>query len=378
MTIRSAKTIKAKGIFVIDPSWSFENALSTISIWYRPGSIIGGPQRNRQIESWGQLAGRTRALAEFDEAINNWGSATAFGRAHQITTRTLRGLREFFEALPDDHSKPRLGPGRTFGRWRLSYRLGAGGNADVWAARSDETTAAIKILRRPKGKPLDRFREEIAILDQLGAEPGILPKLDSALPKAPFTDTSAWLVLPLATPLLKSINESTSPSVLVDGVAQIATTMAKLHARGIAHRDLKPDNLYHWKGDWVISDFGIASFPGKTSLTSGNSKLGPLHFIAPEMLHFAESANGPKADVYSLAKTLWVLLAGEKFPPPGEHRSEIEQMQIGKWVALSNASALDEILEQATRYDPVKRISMGDLNTALREWLSNQPTDKPK
>src|SRR5437773_899221 len=143
---------------MIDPTWTFEEALANLSERYTPGSIIGGPQRNRQIEAWGQIAGRTRALAELDEAVNRYGSVTAFCKNNQITNRTLRGLRQFFEALPEDKQSLKLYPGQKFGKWQLRYRLGGGGNADVWAARAGTATAAVKILRRVRGKSLERFR----------------------------------------------------------------------------------------------------------------------------------------------------------------------------------------------------------------------------
>lgn len=84
------------------PEWSFEEALENISKLYYPGGITTGPQRNQQIAAWGQLVGRTRALAEFDLAIQQYGSLTKFGKKHQITVRTLKNLREFFEKLPND------------------------------------------------------------------------------------------------------------------------------------------------------------------------------------------------------------------------------------------------------------------------------------
>src|ERR1051326_152750 len=165
-------------MLIIDPSWSFQDALAEISRRYTPGSITGGPQRNRQIEAWGQIVGRTRALAELESTIKSHGSLSALGRAHRITGRTLSGLREFFMALPDDGRKARLYPGREFGAWSLIHRLGGTANADVWKARSGKRVAALKILRRTRGKSLERFRAEISILDRLGEEPGILPKLE--------------------------------------------------------------------------------------------------------------------------------------------------------------------------------------------------------
>lgn len=87
---------------LINKDWDFETAIAEISSVYRPGGITTGPLRNRQVESWGQLVGRTRALAEFDSAIKRYGSFSAFGREYSVTVSTLRHFREFFENLPDD------------------------------------------------------------------------------------------------------------------------------------------------------------------------------------------------------------------------------------------------------------------------------------
>jgi hypothetical protein len=87
---------------LINKDWDFETAVKEISKVYYPGGYTTGPLRNRQVEAWGQLVGRTRALAEFDAAIKRYGSRSAFGREYRVTLDTLRNFREFFENLPDD------------------------------------------------------------------------------------------------------------------------------------------------------------------------------------------------------------------------------------------------------------------------------------
>jgi nucleotide-binding universal stress UspA family protein len=87
---------------LINKDWDFETAVREISQVYYPGGMTSGQLRNRQVEAWGQLVGKTRALAEFDAAIKRYGSLSAFGREYRATLPTLRGFREFFENLPDD------------------------------------------------------------------------------------------------------------------------------------------------------------------------------------------------------------------------------------------------------------------------------------
>jgi len=92
----------------LDKRWTFEEALSKINCVYKPGGIMTGQVRNRQIESWGQLVGRTRALAEFKLAIEQHKSLRSFGRTYSIAPKTLQSLKKFFENLPDDLSKEDL------------------------------------------------------------------------------------------------------------------------------------------------------------------------------------------------------------------------------------------------------------------------------
>jgi hypothetical protein len=86
----------------INSEWSFEEALVNINQQYPPYGYVGPQLRNRQIESWGQLVGRTRALASYDLAVEKNRSLTSLGRTYRLTIKTLRCLRTFFENLPDD------------------------------------------------------------------------------------------------------------------------------------------------------------------------------------------------------------------------------------------------------------------------------------
>lgn len=350
---------------ILNPDWSFDEALAAITKEHPPGGYIGGPQRNRLIEAWGQIVGRNRALREFDQAVIAHGSLTALGRARRITVTSLRWLRDYYAALPlDPPQTDRLASGDVLGEWQLVHRLGGGANAEVWKVRSAQGVAAIKVLRRSRGRSLQRFRAEIDLLRELGDLKGILPMLDSD----GSGDPRPWLVMPLATPVLSLANNSVRGCVA--GVADVADTMAALHSRRIFHRDLKPDNLYSWNNHWVVGDFGIASFPGKAALTTGSGKLGPVHFIAPEMLNDPQNADGSAADVYSLAKTLWVLVTGQRYPPPGEQRQDVQQVRLETWVGHECIEDLNVVIEKCTRYAPADRCPMVEMRDDLRQWLA--------
>jgi serine/threonine protein kinase len=196
---------------------------------------------------------------------------------------------------------------------------------------------------------------------------GILPVIDSGLPARPSLAVPAWLAMPLAEPLSKS-PAIASLEALVEAFFEIAATLAQLARRGIAHRDIKPDNLFWFANRPAVGDFGLADFPGKEALTVSGRKLGPMFYIAPEMLNDPDTADGCPADVYSLAKSLWVMATGQTYPPPGEHRESVYGMRISTYLAHRKARYLDKLVSSCTAFDPDARPTMETVTERLKAW----------
>lgn len=267
--------------------------------------------------------------------------------------------------------------GDRIGDYTLVEELGSGGNADVWRATSkDGEQVALKILRttKPHREKYRRFEREVREHHRLSQEgfPGILPLLNYHLPEEPASDNPAWLVMPVAIELTRALGKRPSLEQVVSAVATISDTLARLHEKGIAHRDVKPGNFYRYRDEWVISDFGLIETQAddETSLTVGAQALGPRNFIAPEMLVRPDKADGQRADVYSLGKTLWALAAGIPIPPSGEHRPEFKKGLREFGVVHPRAFYLDRLIDQMTREPPEERPCMTDVAKALRTWAS--------
>lgn len=139
--------------------------------------------------------------------------------------------------------------GTKIGPWHLARFLGEGGHAEVWAcARNGEEERAVKILRdrRPDAVSYQRFRREIETHRQLGSRPDLVPMLDSHLPDEPNRRDRAWMSMPIAMPVREALTNAPL-EVVIEAVAAYAETLADLQARfGIAHRDVKPGNLYRY------------------------------------------------------------------------------------------------------------------------------------
>ena len=204
-------------------------------------------------------------------------------------------------------------PGMRLGAWKLTGRLGKGGNAAVWLGVDESGgRAALKILLKGRWgvESYARFRDEITIMELLDGRPGVMPLLDYSKPGKPTKDDIPWHAMPVAQPMHKVFGSATDVEDRVLAIAEIAHVLAELVEENFFHRDLKPQNLFLLDETWVLGDFGLASFEEKSPLTKTGDSLGSMRYAAPEMLTDAKNADYELADVYSLAKTLWAVAIG--------------------------------------------------------------------
>ena len=262
--------------------------------------------------------------------------------------------------------------GDRIGKWTLVDSLGKGGNAEVWRANDGETEVALKILNQRKvhSEPYQRFRLEIEAFRLIGDHDCIMPVLDEDLPESPSAERPAWLAMPIGFPLDSALSQSPLRDV-VAAITEIAETLADIGERlNVHHRDIKPSNLYLLDGYPVISDFGLVDLPESVELTQVGHPLGPRYFLAYEMIADSTSADPAPADVFSLAKTLWVLCVDQHWPPQGEQHASVEAYSIYKFRPHPLSHHLDELIERCTRHEPLKRPSMRDVANDLRAWLA--------
>ncbi|MGI8519012.1 MAG: protein kinase domain-containing protein [Actinomycetota bacterium] len=225
-------------------------------------------------------------------------------------------------------------------------------------------------MNQPRGERFQRFRHEVALLEKLDERPGPVPLVDCHLPSSPTRRDPAWLAMPIAESLKDHLGDERALEEVVSAIHEIASTLAALAGESIGHRDIKPRNLYWHNGRAVVGDFGLADFPGKDSITVEGRKLGPQYYIAPEMLSDAARASPHPADVYSVAKTLWVLATGQNYPPPGEQRRDTSAVMLSTYIDHPHAHLLDGLIEDATRYDPGMRPDMNTFAADLEAWVA--------
>ena len=194
--------------------------------------------------------------------------------------------------------------------------LGAGGFAIVYRAwqLTVGREVAVKIDNRALLTERDRrrFFREVTAAGRLSGHPHVIDVYDAGT----LDDGRPYLVMELcpAGSLNDALRENgPMPAGQVRDIGiRIADGLAAAHLAGVLHRDIKPANiLVNRYGIVGLSDFGLASIiAAGGEQTASRDALTPA-FCAPES--FREEEPTAVADVYSLAATLYALLAGR--PP---------------------------------------------------------------
>jgi serine/threonine protein kinase len=101
-------------------------------------------------------------------------------------------------------------------------------------------------------------------------------------------------------------------------LAPIADALDSVHAAGLIHRDVKPQNILVAAGDHAyLCDFGLGRASGDSPLTGPGQFLGTIDYVSPEQIQDEQATAA--GDCYALAAVLYECLTGEvPFPRPSE------------------------------------------------------------
>ena len=259
-------------------------------------------------------------------------------------------------------------------RYRFVCPLGAGGNASVFKAvrNGDDQSVAIKILRNGTDEKKSRFKREVEILVKYGQKvKGLMPVNAYAV-----DEHEHWYEMPITEPVFVRLSKLPLRDRLkqsVDVVLSCAKTLSELHGLpdSISHRDIKPDNIHFNDNDVVIGDFGLVDVPELDNLTRSDMSLGPIFTMAPEMRRNPKMADGKKADVYSLAKTLWMLVKNDKYAFDGPYDWLDSKIGLGGLSTPDcklHLAELEELIKDATDNDPERRPAMLSVVERLKAW----------
>jgi serine/threonine-protein kinase len=203
------------------------------------------------------------------------------------------------------------------GQYSIEREIARGGMATVHLALDlrHSRRVAIKVLREEVAAAVgaDRFLAEIRVTASL-QHPHILPLFDSG-----NANGLLWYAMPFVEGETLRSRLQREGALPVDEAVRLAREIADAldhaHARGIVHRDVKPENVLLRDGHALVADFGIAlalEQAGGERITRTGLALGTPQYMAPEQAA-GERALDARVDVYALGVVLHEMLAGE--PP---------------------------------------------------------------
>ena len=196
------------------------------------------------------------------------------------------------------------------GRYRLDAAIFRGDGGEVYRALDLVTDQPVALKLLPPGGDAPRFRAEVSALRLLRL-PGVARLLDEGDHRG-----RSFLVMELvAGRPFPGARGGGWPELWRPAVA-LLEILARVHDRGVVHRDLKPDNvLVDDEGRPTVLDFGLSTGPAigvGHEETSG--AVGTLLYVAPEQL--TGGRVDARTDLYAFGAMLYEALTGA--PPHGE------------------------------------------------------------
>lgn len=338
-------------------------------------AVIRDCTERREAEA--RLRAQSDELHRQHEALRR--SHTELVDAHRLMGRIFTAYAEILPGTVLD------------GRYRLDESIGAGGYGVVYRAQhlGLDRPVAVKLFRPASGRvspeQLRRFQREGVVMCRVRHDNAVAV-LDAGVSAdgLPFLVMELLVGETLASALTRLSVLPARRAVLL--AADLARALGAVHAAGLAHRDVKPENVFLHRADGQeitkLLDFGIVRLLEDSELdarlTETGQVLGTPHYIAPERL--TGDLGDERADIFSLGVLLYRALTGRPpFPSP---------LQVGWNLAMSVGPSplrghapelpepLDTLLARALAVDPAARPDATLLAEAL-SMLAPLVPDRP-
>lgn len=279
--------------------------------------------------------------------------------------------------------------GRVVGRYRLLVPVGAGGMAQVWAAKPETAglarTVAIKLVLPDyaSDSEYERMFVDEAMVASAIRHPNVCETLELGRDGDVLFMVLEWIAGESLSGLLQ---QKGALHPLPDPIAAriVAEGCAGLHAAheavgvdgeplGIVHRDVSPPNiLVSTTGHVKVSDFGIAKarYQLHSKTRTGEIK-GKFAYIPPEQI--LGRGVDRRADVYAMGCVLYIATLGLR--PFGGGASALGKIVQGRYLKPSEIRSnyppgLEAIIVKALASDPAQRFQTADeLRQAIEQWL---------
>jgi len=268
-------------------------------------------------------------------------------------------------------------------RYLPHRQIGEGATGTVWEARDSQLDlpVAIKIVRPNLAKYARfraRFAREVALSARL-VHPRMVPVYDYGQ----LQNGCPYVVMGLADQgcLGQLLRWGPPLSEVLRMVDQVLEALAALHARGLVHQDLKPENVLLHNGplgevDAWVADLGVAGTFSELAMVK-RGVAGTPEWMAPEQLSRRPQELGPWTDLYALGRMLHDILGGEPTPPNLGPKQLLEMRLKPPEPPPSVPDAIGQIIVRLLDPDPRQRYDRAaDVRRALRDAAMRLDDDR--
>ncbi len=292
------------------------------------------------------------------------------------------------ERLPyDEDEQTRHAAGRVGrlirDRWHLDELLGVGGMAAVYAAtHRNGKRVAIKMMHPELSHHADarrRFIDEGYLANRV-AHTGVVSIIDDEIAE----DGSAFLVMDLLEGETLDIritrNERLEALEFLGLMDDLLDVLAAAHAKGIVHRDIKPNNIFVTRtGQVKLLDFGIARLAdaSRPNTTGSGSTVGTPAFMAPEQARGRSDELDGRTDIWAVGATMFVALTGRSVHEADTNNEQLLAAMTQPAPSIGSVlpglpKALVDLIDRALAFEKDARWSDARaMQCALREVHAN-------
>jgi eukaryotic-like serine/threonine-protein kinase len=271
------------------------------------------------------------------------------------------------------------------GRYRVESLIATGGMATVYLGTDTrlDRTVALKVMHAELANDEDfvrRFVGEARSVARL-SHPNVVAVYDQGADGRMLY--LAMEYVPGRT-LRDLLNERgrLSPRDALDIMDGILAGLAAAHAAGIAHRDVKPENVLLTSGHSVkVADFGLARTMAGTSHTKTGMLIGTAAYLAPEQV--SRGTADARTDVYAAGVMLFEMLTGAQ-PHTADTPLAVAYKHVNEVVPAPSRFApgitpsLDALVTRATSRDPdLRPVDAGQFLRAVGEVRHSLPPGRP-
>ncbi len=243
-----------------------------------------------------------RKFSHFQATLASAGGAPSGSGSHSETISDSSG------------AVPLLAPGTVLaGRYEVLAVLGQGGMGAVYKAHDRELdrTVALKTIRpemAASAAMLARFKQEVLLASQI-THPNVIRLYDlSEAAGMKFITMEFIEGDDLRASLLAKGKMPPAESVAI--IRQVCLALEAAHAKGVIHRDLKPQNVMLEKsGRVVVMDFGLARSLSADGMTQTGALMGTMEYMSPEQAMAGEVDQ--RSDIFAVGLIFFELLTGK-------------------------------------------------------------------